>query len=286
MRDHFEPHLQKAKLNDRLKAQVLTRIESEDLKILADSSLFNPNKFAFRMGITGPPGAGKSTFIGKLIGLLNERKMKIGVLAVDPSSPFSKGAILGDRLRFHLEDQNEKNIFIRSLATRGFHGGLTATIHLLARAFDVWEFDILIIETVGVGQAELEIDLVADRVGVLLVPESGDEIQLMKAGIMEVGDFFIINKSDRPGADTLYHEIKRIAPACQTNSLTGEGLDIFVDWLLKERTQYDFKNQRNDAVRLRAEAKSLLYLKFLRESESRINQINIINDLKNLLKQI
>jgi LAO/AO transport system kinase len=155
--------------------------------------MIEPSRAAFRFGITGPPGAGKSTLVGRLLTHLKTQGFKIGVIAVDPSSPFSRGAILGDRIRYadHFLDPN---VFIRSLGTRGSLGGLSSAAFLMARAFDACGFDVLLIETVGVGQTELDVLHVADQVCVTLVPESGDSIQAMKAGLMEIDDVFVVNK--------------------------------------------------------------------------------------------
>ncbi|MGE0525887.1 MAG: methylmalonyl Co-A mutase-associated GTPase MeaB, partial [Bdellovibrionales bacterium] len=201
--------LQQAKAGDsRAFSQFLTWLERAPVgEALALSELRNPPRAAFRLGITGPPGAGKSTLVGRLITYLRVEKMRIGVIAIDPSSPFSRGAILGDRIRYseHFLDQN---VFIRSLGTRGSLGGLSSAAYLMARAFDICGYDIVLIETVGVGQTELDVLHVADQVCVVLVPESGDSIQAMKAGLMEIADIFVVNKADRPGAEGLAREIE------------------------------------------------------------------------------
>jgi LAO/AO transport system kinase len=152
------------------------------------------------IGITGPPGAGKSTLVDALIGLLAGSEKKIAVLCVDPSSPFKHGALLGDRIRMS-EWYNNPNVFIRSLATRGYPGGLHPKIIEISDLAKSAPFDYIIIETVGVGQSEIEIAGLADVTVVVLVPEAGDEIQTMKAGLMEIADIFVVNKSDRPEAD-------------------------------------------------------------------------------------
>ncbi|MEO6455586.1 MAG: methylmalonyl Co-A mutase-associated GTPase MeaB [Ginsengibacter sp.] len=152
------------------------------------------------IGITGAPGAGKSTLADALIGSLVADDKKVGVLCVDPSSPFNMGALLGDRIRMS-EWYNNPNVFIRSLATRGSLGGLTPKIIEITELMKAAGFDYIIIETVGVGQSEIEIAGIADTTIVVLMPSSGDEIQTMKAGVMEIADIFVVNKSDNPGAN-------------------------------------------------------------------------------------
>ena len=152
------------------------------------------------IGITGPPGAGKSTLVDALIERMVQEEKKVGVLCVDPSSPFNLGALLGDRIRMS-EWYNHPNIFIRSLATRGSLGGLHPKIIEISDLMKAAPFDYIIVETVGVGQSEIEITGLADVTVVTVVPEAGDEVQTMKAGLMEIADIFVVNKSDRPDAD-------------------------------------------------------------------------------------
>ena len=162
---------------------------------------------AFITGITGPPGAGKSSLVDAMVGLLVNEQKKVAVLCVDPSSPFNKGALLGDRIRMS-EWYNHPNVFIRSLATRGSLGGLPSTIIEITDIVKAAPFDFIIIETVGVGQSEIEIAGLADTTVVVLVPEAGDEIQTMKAGLMEIADVFVVNKADRPGADLFIKNLR------------------------------------------------------------------------------
>lgn len=165
------------------------------------------------IGITGPPGAGKSTLTDALIGELVKDEKKVGVLCVDPSSPFNFGSLLGDRIRMS-EWYNDPKVFIRSLATRGSLGGLHPKIFEISDVMKAAGFDYIIIETVGVGQSEVEIAGLADVTVVVLVPEGGDVIQTMKAGLMEIADIFVVNKSDRPEADTFVNNLKMmLAPA-------------------------------------------------------------------------
>jgi LAO/AO transport system kinase len=162
---------------------------------------------AQRVGVTGPPGAGKSTLTSKLAEGYRARDETVGIVAVDPSSPFTGGALLGDRIRMNTIS-TDPGVFIRSMATRGQLGGLATTSKEVADLVDAYGFDHVILETVGVGQSELEIAGTADSTVVVLVPESGDSIQAMKSGLMEVADLFVVNKADRPGADKLIQELE------------------------------------------------------------------------------
>lgn len=165
------------------------------------------------IGITGPPGAGKSTLVDALIGVLAGEGKAVAVLCVDPSSPFNLGALLGDRIRMS-EWYNDPNVFIRSLATRGSLGGLHPKIIEISDLLKTAPFDFIIIETVGVGQSEVEIAGLADVTVVVVVPEAGDEVQTMKAGLMEIADVFVVNKSDRPDADLFVRNLRlMLAPA-------------------------------------------------------------------------
>jgi LAO/AO transport system kinase len=162
---------------------------------------------ARRIGITGPPGAGKSTITTRLAALYREAGLTVGVVAVDPTSPFTGGALLGDRVRME-SVALDPGVFIRSMATRGSLGGIAATTRELCDVMDAFGKDRILIETVGVGQSELEIARTADQSVVILVPESGDSIQTMKAGLMEIADLFVVNKADRSGADRVKHDLE------------------------------------------------------------------------------
>ena len=184
------------------------------------------------LGITGPPGAGKSTFVDGLVRIARSAGQSVAVVAVDPSSPFSGGAILGDRIR--MEDHTaDDQVYVRSMSSRGHLGGLSAAAAEVVDLFDVVGFDQVIVETVGVGQSELGVMEVADTVIVVLTPESGDAVQAMKAGLLEIGDVFVVNKADRPGADRLIRELRmsiQIAdpvyapPVISAIALDGTGL--------------------------------------------------------------
>jgi LAO/AO transport system kinase len=162
---------------------------------------------AQRIGLTGPPGAGKSTITALLVKRFRESGLKVGVIAIDPTSPFTGGALLGDRVRME-SVALDPGVFIRSMATRGSLGGLAASTREVADVLDAFGFDRLLIETVGVGQSELDVARTADTTVLVLVPESGDSIQTLKAGVMEVADIFVVNKADRPGADRLRNDVE------------------------------------------------------------------------------
>ena len=162
---------------------------------------------AHRVGITGPPGAGKSTLVERLVGAYRSAGLKVGVVAVDPTSPFTGGALLGDRIRME-SVALDQGVYIRSMASRGSLGGLATTTREVCDLLDAAGFDRIVVETVGVGQSELDVTRMADTTVLVLVPESGDGIQTLKSGVMEAADCFVVNKSDRPGADKLRQEIE------------------------------------------------------------------------------
>jgi LAO/AO transport system kinase len=187
------------------------------------------------IGITGPPGAGKSTLVNQLINKLSANGKRIAILAIDPSSPFNMGSLLGDRIRM-IEQFNKPNVYIRSLATRGSLGGLSAKTIEMTDVLKSGGFDYIIIETVGVGQSEVEIAGIADITIVVLVPEAGDEIQSIKSGLMEIADIFVINKADREGADTftsniqkLVHQKSTLIPVIKTIAEKSEGISELLE---------------------------------------------------------
>jgi len=164
---------------------------------------------AYRIGVTGPPGAGKSTLTNRLAGLYRQRRLSVGIIAVDPTSPFTGGALLGDRVRM-TDVELDEGVFIRSMASRGSLGGLSKKAKEAADVLDAAGYEIILMETVGVGQSELEVAGASDTTLVVLVPESGDGIQAMKAGLMEIADLFVMNKADRPGADQAVQSIRMV----------------------------------------------------------------------------
>lgn len=189
-------------------SKVLTFVENRNegyIDIL--KTCFNHSKMSKIVGITGPPGAGKSTLISSLIGVLIKREKKVAVLAIDPSSSFTSGAILGDRIRM-VNFSLEENVFIRSVATRGSMGGLSKATSDMILVLECAGFDYILVETVGVGQDEVDIAKEADCTVLLLVPNLGDDIQTLKAGIMEIADIFVINKADLDGVEKLSYDIE------------------------------------------------------------------------------
>jgi LAO/AO transport system kinase len=210
--------------------------------------IFTHSGRAYLIGVTGPPGAGKSTLVDKLISELRQIGKRVGVLCVDPTSPFSGGAILGDRVRMqaHAEDDG---VFIRSMATRGHLGGLARTTAEAAIVLDAAGYDVIIIETVGVGQDEVDIVRTADVSIVTLVPGTGDEVQALKAGIMEIADIFVVNKADREGADNTAASIEMMLaledamsegwrpPVLRTEATTGRGVNELLSAIWRFREQ-------------------------------------------------
>jgi len=201
-------------------------------------SLYNPDRTGLTLGITGPPGAGKSTLTNRLITYYRQNGSKVGVIAVDPSSPFSGGALLGDRIRMQ-DHASDPDVFIRSMANRGHLGGLSGTTRDALEVLAAASYDPVIVETVGVGQAEVEIASIADTTLLVLVPGLGDEVQSMKAGIMEIGDIIVLNKADRPGIEQLEMSVNASLelipdqadrpPVIRCSAQTGEGVEKLTD---------------------------------------------------------
>ncbi|EFC86755.1 methylmalonyl Co-A mutase-associated GTPase MeaB [Parafrankia sp. EUN1f] len=225
----------------RALGRLITLVENEPSIVQDINELILPLVGrAHVVGVTGPPGAGKSTTVGALTAVLRERGRTVAVLAIDPSSATTGGALLGDRLRMHQHDLDQ-GVFIRSMASRGSLGGLSSKASTAVRVLDAAGFDVVILETVGVGQSEVDIAAVADTTVVILVPGMGDQVQADKAGIIERGDIFVVNKADRGGAETTRSQIRFAVsggahataswtpPVELTTATTGAGVDAVVD---------------------------------------------------------
>lgn len=233
----------------RALARVISKVEREDPEVPEIiSELYPHTGGAITVGFTGPPGVGKSSILAKLIQLYRAEEKKIGVVSVDPSSPFSHGAILGDRIRLsdHFLDPG---VFIRSMGSRGHLGGLAGGSRLAALAMEAYGCDVVLYETVGVGQGEVEVASAADTVVLAIQPGAGDAVQALKAGVMEIADIFCINKADHPQAKNAKREVRQILeigheldpdatvpPILMTRGDTGEGVEELKEEITKHRT--------------------------------------------------
>ena len=230
-------------------ARLLTRIENGDPSVRPLlPGLFAAGRGAHIIGITGPPGSGKSTLVNALIGEWRRRGRRVGIVAVDPSSPYTRGAILGDRIRM-MDHAADRDVFMRSMASRGELGGVAATTWIAAAALDAAGYDPVLIETVGAGQSEVEVARLAETTVVVEVPEMGDEVQAIKAGLLEVADLIAVNKGDRPGADRAARQLRAMLstaggrverkppPVMVTTATTGEGVAALADAIEAHREQ-------------------------------------------------
>ena len=255
----------------RALARVISLVENEApgyRQIL--SSLYHLTGRAKKIGITGATGAGKSTLVDELAKLLIDRGQTVGIIAVDPTSPFTGGALLGDRVRMQ-DLRMSQGVFIRSMATRGSLGGLAKATREVSIVLDAFGKDFILIESVGVGQVALDIAEVVDTTVVVLVPESGDSIQAMKAGLMEIADIFVINKADREGADRIAVELEAVLglqrkedgwdyPLVQTQARQGLGVDLLLEQIDRQEkylAKTGYLEKRKEDL-LRAEILQLL----------------------------
>jgi len=222
---------------DRLAlARLITRVENRQTGLAELMRAVQPHLGrAHVVGVTGPPGAGKSTLVDRLTSRLRAEGERVAIIAVDPSSPFTGGAVLGDRIRMQTHTLDE-NVFIRSMATRGSLGGLAAATGDVIKLMDAAGFPWILIETVGVGQTELDIIKQADTTVVILVPESGDSVQAMKAGLMEVADIFVVNKADREGAHSLMAELRFSVHLHYASSVSPKDIDWEIPILAAQAT--------------------------------------------------
>ena len=252
----FEKLLSEIKKNNyKSISKAISHVENNNFDLINEiSSCFPFDKKPHRVGITGPPGAGKSSITNLLIKKYRENNLKVAVLLVDPSSPFTKGAVLGDRIRM-LNYYDDNNVFIRSFGSRGSKGGLSDNINEIADIFSLASYDIIIFETVGVGQIEIDVVEQVDSVILTLVPESGDDIQILKAGILEIADIFVVNKSDRSDSDKLIVSLKKIlsnadtldqdywkSPILKTIAIKDEGIDELINEL---NNHFNFLNSKD-----------------------------------------
>ncbi|MCS6903659.1 MAG: methylmalonyl Co-A mutase-associated GTPase MeaB [Candidatus Bipolaricaulota bacterium] len=274
-------------------AKIITIVENRQpgYQELLDA-LYPRTGNAYRIGITGPPGAGKSSLVNRLVPLYRADAKRVAVLACDPTSPFTGGALLGDRIRMQDLVANDDGVFIRSMATRGSLGGLAQAAQEVALVLEAFGFDLILLETIGVGQVEIDIAQAADSVVVVLVPQSGDVIQAMKAGLMEIADIFCINKADQGEADIFYRNLQAMLslamrdwfpPIVQTVATANQGIEK-----LKEAIERHRAFLGDEGLRARRRARLRAFIQELIEQELRLRlwDGSGLRDLEEQLEQI
>ena len=253
-------------------ARLITQVENQDpIAVPTMKQLHRYTGDAQVIGITGVMGAGKSSLIYELAYQLRQQQKTIGIIAIDPTSPFSGGALLGDRVRM-MELSTDDGVFIRSMGTRGMQGGLTSSVYDVVEILDAAGMDTIIIETVGVGQDQIDIVKVADTTIVVLVPGLGDSIQTIKAGLMEIADIFVVNKSDRPGVEQTVAEIQSLIdlttqtndtqiPVVTTSIKNKEGINQLIDSITEHQKYLSLENRLKQRRRKRYEAELIEIIK-------------------------
>ncbi|WP_232664212.1 methylmalonyl Co-A mutase-associated GTPase MeaB [Pseudonocardia sp. TRM90224] len=277
-------------------SRLLSLVDSEASQQLREvaSALAQHTGHAHVVGLTGPPGVGKSTTTSALVTALRAQGRRVGVLAVDPSSPFSGGALLGDRVRM-AEHATDDGVFIRSMAARGHLGGLAWATPQALRVLDAAGCDVVLIETVGVGQSEIEVVALADTTVVLLAPGAGDGVQAAKAGILEVADVFVVNKADRDGAAQTVRDLRHMLsyggeergwriPVVRTIAARGEGIDDVLTALDEHRAWLDSSGERERGRLARAAAE--IEAITLAEVRARIGDVRGVGGLPELAKRV
>lgn len=321
MNDEWKELTEKLKAGDkRALARTITLIENETpeaSKIIKE--IYSETGSARVVGITGPPGSGKSTLVDKIVSEVEDENLKIGIVAVDPSSPFTGGALLGDRARMSRRRFGE-GVFFRSMGTRGASGGLSRTILDVVKAMDVYGMDLILIETVGAGQNEVNIVETADTCVVVLMPKTGDEIQAMKAGILEIGDIFVVNKADLGGSEMMARQIKTmirtresenveshsdfhrdvilssdlssldrekgwVPPVLRTTAKQGRGVDELVE-KIEEHFEYLQKSGKLEKKRRNSRRKEITNILLDMVTARILEQIEENKDLENLIEKV
>lgn len=297
IKDRMSKLIKKLLTGDKLAAaKIISMIEDEPEKALkAMEIIYQYTGKAHIIGVTGAPGVGKSSLINYLIKKFRAENLSVGVIAVDATSPFTGGAVLGDRIRMQ-EHSTDPEVFIRSMGSRGHLGGIALSTQKSARVLDAMGKDVILVESVGVGQVDIAISNVVDTVLLVLTPLMGDAIQTIKAGVMEIPDIYVINKSDLPGINIVENEIKSMLklntsekdwepPVVKTQSLTGEGFNILLN-KINEHWKFLNKNNRLKSKRLKqAEIEVLVTLSEQIKSKT-WKEIKEIKDFKEIINKV